>query len=62
MLKRLLARLRHLAVRQNGATRFLEEMEDHLSQQMEENLRSGMTPAEAHPQAVCRVVVPQWCG
>jgi len=58
----LLARLRNLALRQNGDTRFLEEMEEHLSLQMEENLRSGMTPAETRRQAVGRVVVPRWCG
>lgn len=54
LLKRLLARLRNLASRQSDDQRFLEEMEEHLSRQTEENLRSGMTPAEAHRQAVLK--------
>jgi predicted permease len=54
LLKRLLARLRNLASRQNDDQRLLEEMEEHLSHQTEENLRSGMTPAEAHRQAVLK--------
>ena len=54
LLKRLLARLRNLASRQSDDHRFLEEMEEHLARQMEENLRSGMTPAEARRQAVLK--------
>lgn len=54
MLKRLLVRLRNLASGESGDTRFLEEMEEHLSLQTEENLRSGMTPAEARRQAVLK--------
>ena len=54
MLKRLFARLRNLASRQSDDQRLLEEMEEHLSRQTEENLRSGMTPAEARRQAVLR--------
>jgi predicted permease len=54
LLKRLLARLRNLASRQNDDQRLLEEMEEHLSHQTEENLRSGMTPAEAYRQAVLK--------
>src|SRR5215472_4705898 len=50
-LKRFLARLLNLASRQTGDQRFLEEMEEHLALQTEENLRSGMTPAEARRQA-----------
>jgi predicted permease len=53
-LKRLLARLRNLVSHQRGDQRFLEEMEEHLSRQTEENLRSGMTPAEARRQAVLK--------
>ena len=54
LLKRLLARLRNLASRQSDDQRFLEEMEEHLSRQTEENLRSGMTRAEARRQAVLK--------
>jgi predicted permease len=53
-LKRLLARIRNLVSHQSGDQRFLEEMEEHLSRQTEENLRSGMTPAEARRQAVLK--------
>ena len=54
LLKRLLARLRNLASRQSDDQRFLEEMEEHLSRQTEENLRSGMTPAQARREAVLK--------
>ena len=54
LLKRLLVRLRNLLLFQSGDQRFLEEMEEHLSRQTEENLRSGMTPAEARRQAVLK--------
>jgi predicted permease len=54
LLKRLLARLRNLVSRQSDDQRLLEEMEEHLSRQTEENLRSGMTPAEARRQAVLK--------
>ena len=46
-LRRFLARsaeLRHRAARRQ---RLREEMEEHLALQTEENLRAGMTPAEA---------------
>jgi predicted permease len=51
LLKRFLTRLFNLASRHSGDQRFLEEMEEHLSLQTEENLRSGMTPVEARRQA-----------
>ena len=54
LLKRSLARLRNLASRPSDDQRFLEEMEEHLSRQTEENLRSGMTLAEARRQAVLK--------
>jgi predicted permease len=54
LLKRLFARLRNLASRQSDDQRFLEEMEEHVSRQSEENLRSGMAPAEARRQAVLK--------
>jgi predicted permease len=53
-LNRLLVRLRNLVSRQRDDQRFLEEMEEHLSQLTEENLRSGMTPAEARRHAVLK--------
>ena len=54
-LKRLLIRLRNLVSRQSvDQRRFLQEMAEHLSLQTEENLRSGMTPAEARRQAVLK--------
>jgi predicted permease len=54
LLKRLFARLRNLASRQSDDQRLLEEMEEHLSRQAEENLRSGMAPAEARRRAVLK--------
>ncbi len=54
LLKRLLARLRNLASRQSDDQRLLEEMEEHLSRLTEENLQSGMAPAEARRQAVLK--------
>jgi predicted permease len=54
LLKRLLARLCNLVARHSDDKRFLEEMEEHLSRQTEENLRSGMTPAEARRKAVLK--------
>ena len=54
LLKRSLARLRNLASRPSDDQRFLEEMEEHLARQTEENLRSGMTLAEARRQAVLK--------
>ena len=53
-LKRLFARLRNLASRQSDDQRLLEEMEEHLSRQTEENLRSGMTATQARRQAVLK--------
>lgn len=50
--KRLLTRLYNLVSHRSGDERFLEEMEEHLSRQTEDNLRSGMTPAEARRQAI----------
>ena len=51
LLKRFLARLLNLASHQSDDQRFLEEMQEHLTLQTEENLRSGMAPAEARRQA-----------
>ena len=52
-IKRFLTRLRNL-VSQRGDRRLLEEMEEHLSRQTEDNIRSGMTPAEARCQAILK--------
>ena len=54
LLKRSFARLRNLASRQSDDQRFLEEMEEHVSRQTEENVCSGMAPAEARRQAVLK--------
>src|SRR5580698_6262438 len=50
-LRRFLARLSNFAAGSRADQRLLEEMEEHLALQMEENLRAGMTPAEARRQA-----------
>ncbi|HTV81235.1 MAG TPA: ABC transporter permease [Acidobacteriaceae bacterium] len=48
---RLRVRLRNLLSGQRGDHRLREEMEAHLAMQTEENIRTGMTPAEARRQA-----------
>jgi predicted permease len=53
-LRRLTARLRNLLTRQTDQERFLEEMEEHISRQTEENLRSGISPTEARRQALLK--------
>jgi predicted permease len=53
-LRRLMERLRNLLTRQTSQDRFLEEIEEHISHQTEENLRSGMTPTEARRQALIK--------
>ena len=53
-LRRILTRLRNLLSRQGNEEQLLEEIEDHLSRQTEENLRSGMTPIEARRQAILK--------
>ena len=54
-IQRLLLRFRHLISRQGvDQRRFREEMEQHLSLETEQNLRSGMTPEEARRQAVLK--------
>jgi hypothetical protein len=51
LLKRLFARIRNFATKRRGAERLREEMEEHLVLQTEENIRAGMTLAEARRQA-----------
>ena len=50
-LKRLFARVRNFASKRRGDERLREEMEEHLALQTEENIRAGMTLAEARRQA-----------
>ena len=50
-LKRLFARVRNFASKRRGDERLREEMEEHLALQTEENIRTGMTLAEARRQA-----------
>jgi predicted permease len=53
-LKRLLARLANFTTQRQNDQRLHEEIEEHLAQQTAENLRSGMSSAEARRQAVLR--------
>jgi len=53
-LRRFLARLKNFATGRQDDKRLREEMEEHLAQQMAENLRAGMTSAEARRQAVLK--------
>ena len=53
-LRRFLARLKNFAAGRRDNQRLREEMEEHLAGQTEENLRAGMTPAEARRQAVLK--------
>ncbi len=53
-LKRFFARIRNLVVGPSGDRRLREEVEEHLALQTEENLRSGMAPAEARRHAVLK--------
>jgi hypothetical protein len=54
VLRRFLARLANFVAGRRGDQRLREEMEEHLAMQMEENLRSGMSPAEARRQAALK--------
>jgi MacB-like periplasmic core domain len=54
VLRRFLARLANFVAWRRGDQRLREEMEEHLAMQMEENLRSGMSPAEAPRQAALK--------
>jgi len=53
-LRRFLTRLKNFAAGRQDYRRLQQEMEEHLALQTEENLRAGMTPAEAHRQAVLK--------
>src|ERR1700724_1297062 len=50
-LKRLFARVRNFTTKRRGDERLREEIEEHLALQREENIRAGMTSAEARRQA-----------
>ena len=53
-LRRFLARLLNSAARRHDEERLREEIEEHLALQTEENLRAGLTPAEARRQAALK--------
>lgn len=53
-LRRFMARLKNFATGRPDDKRLLEEMEEHLARQTEENLRAGMSMAEARRQAVMK--------
>ncbi|MGA8908618.1 MAG: ABC transporter permease [Acidobacteriaceae bacterium] len=53
-LRRFFARLLNLATGSRADQRLLEEMEEHLAQQTADNVRAGMSAAEAHRQAMLR--------
>ncbi|HEV2326506.1 MAG TPA: ABC transporter permease [Terracidiphilus sp.] len=54
IVKRLMARVRNLATGRRSDQRLREEMESHIANQMEENLRAGISPAEARRQALLK--------
>lgn len=56
--RRFLARFRNFATRRRSSARLSEEIDAHLALQTEENLRAGMSPAEARRQAVLRLGAP----
>jgi predicted permease len=53
-LRRFFARFSNLAAGRRADQRLREEMEEHLAQQTADNLRAGMSTAEAHRQAVLK--------
>ena len=54
VLRRFLVRLLNFATRQSADQRIREEMAEHVALQTEENLRAGMSPAEARRQAALK--------
>lgn len=54
-LNRFFSRLRRFSSGRRGDQRLREEMQAHLSMQTEENIRSGMSPAEARRQARLKI-------
>jgi predicted permease len=55
ILRRFLIRLSNFATRRSADQRLREEIAEHLACQTEENLRAGMSPAEARRQAVLKL-------
>jgi putative ABC transport system permease protein len=53
-MKRFLARLLNLVAAQAQDARLMEEIEGHIALQTEENLRAGLSPAEARRQAILK--------
>ena len=53
-MKRFFARLTNLGARSRADQRLHEEVEEHLAQQTAENLRAGMSAAEARRQALLK--------
>jgi len=53
-LRRFFARLSNLATGRRADQRLREEIEEHLAQQTADNLRAGMSPADARRQAVLK--------
>ena len=54
-LRRFLIRLSNFATRRSADQRLREEIAEHLAFQTEENLRAGMSPAEARRQAALKL-------
>jgi predicted permease len=55
ILRRFLIRLSNFATRRSADERLQEEIAEHLAFQTEENLRAGMSPAEARRQAAVKL-------
>ena len=53
-LRRFLRRLRSCITTQQDEERLRTEVEEHLAMQTAENIRAGLSPAEARRQAVLR--------
>ena len=58
-LRRFLIRLLNFATRQSADQRLQEEIAEHLAFQTEENMRAGMSPAEARRQAALKLGATQ---
>src|SRR5215472_18218797 len=57
--RRFLVRLSNFATRESADQRLQEEIAEHLAFQTEENLRAGMSPAEARRQAALKLGAAQ---
>jgi predicted permease len=53
-MRRLTARALNFATRRTNEERMREEIEEHIALQTAENLRAGMSPVEAHRQAIVK--------